>query len=114
MCYFQVPKSSSLSRVPGAFAAQDEFLSCADDPPPMQNRPLPLAPSSSSGSSLRQSASGHSFASARSAVSNQPEQFHSVASTLHSGTLVDSNNLRRDRDDDENTLAESIVDSMHR
>ena len=99
--------------MPGSFAAQDEFLSCADDPNPMQNRPLPIAPSSTH-SSLRQSGSGHSFASARSAASNQPEQFHSVASTLHSGTLVDSNNMRRDRDDDENTLAESIVDSMHR
>jgi hypothetical protein len=45
-------------------------------------------------------------------VSNIPDQFHSIASTLHSGTLVDSNNMLR-RDDDENTLAESIVDSMH-
>ena len=100
--------------MPGSYIAQDEFLSCADDPGPIQTRPLPVVPSSSTSSSLRQSGSGHSFASARSGVSNQPEQFHSVASTLHSGTLVDSNNMRRDRDDDENTLAESIVDSMHR
>ena len=37
---------------------------------------------------------------------------HSVASTLHSGTLVGSNNMLHD--DQENTLAESIIDSMHR
>jgi hypothetical protein len=96
----QVSKSSSSSRVPGGSSvAHDEFLSCADDP--MLNP-----------SSIRHSGSGHSFVSARSGVSNIPDQFHSIASTLHSGTLVDSNNMLR-RDDDENTLAESIVDSMH-
>ena len=105
---FKVSKSSSSSRVPGGYTTQDDFLSCADDP---VQQLLPGAPSSVR-SSIRHSGSGHSFASARSGVSNIPDQFHSVASTLHSGTLVDSNNFRRD--DDENTLAESIVDSMHR
>jgi len=90
----QVSKSSSSSRVPGG---HDDFLSCADDPV------------HSVRSSIRHSGSGNSFASARSGI---PDQFHSVASTLHSGTLVDSNNQLR-RDDDENTLAESIIDSMH-
>lgn len=93
----QVSKSSSSSRVPGGSVAHDDFLSCADDP------------THSVRSSIRHSGSGHSFSSARSGI---PDQFHSVASTLHSGTLMDSNNHLR-RDDDENTLAESIIDSMH-
>ena len=85
--------------------AHDEFLSCADD-----HINQPGAAPSSVRSSLRHSGSGHSFASARS--SGVPDQFHSVASTLHSGTLVGSNNMLQD--DQENTLAESIIDSMHR
>merc|ERR1719210_2266961 len=100
----QVSKSSSSSRVPGGSIAHDEFLSCADDPVPQSG----AAPSSVR-SSIRHSGSGHSFASARS--SGVPDQFHSVASTLHSGTLVGSNNMLQD--DQENTLAESIIDSMH-
>ena len=42
------------------------------------------------------------------------EQFHSVASEVDR-TLVDSQQQENNRDDDEeHTLAESIVDSMHR
>merc|ERR1711994_906428 len=84
--------------------APDEFLSSADDPVPH-----PGAAPSSVRSSIRHSGSGHSFASARS--SGIPGQFHSVASTLHSGTLVGSNNMLQD--DQDHTLAESIIDSMH-
>merc|ERR1711974_69336 len=72
-----------------------DYHSCADDNSirSLQSRPLPDPRSSDS------------FA----------EQFHSVASEVDR-TLVDSqqqNNNRGIDDDEEHTLAESIVDSMH-
>merc|ERR1712029_567875 len=86
--------SGSSQRVPDLEA----YHSCADDNSirSLQARPLPDAPVRNSGS----------FA----------DQFHSVASTLDR-TLVDSQQNRvrpgGDGEEEEATLAESIVDSMH-
>lgn len=76
----------------------------------IQNRPLPAAPPGEN-YPLRQSGSSSinaSFASARSLQ----DQFHSVASTMDR-TLVDSAAASRGREDDDETLADSILDSMH-
>merc|ERR1719495_1940281 len=92
--------SGSSQRVPDLEAAS--YHSCAEDNSirSLQARPLPDAPAVVAG--VRNSGSF-------------TDQFHSVASTLDR-TLVDSqqNRVRPGGDDEEEaTLAESIVDSMH-
>jgi len=87
----------------GSSQRVEDFHSCADDVSieRIQNRPLPAAPPSAS--NIQKSGS---FGSAR-------EQFHSIASTLDR-TLVDSAaGSGGGRLADDETLAESIIDSMH-